>query len=63
MKYKGLTKDAILALIKSLAMSKGFYGRLLNALNENPEQGDEWLQQMEDMHFRSDIDFIMYLEG
>lgn len=63
MKYKGLTRDAILALIMSLAMSQGFYGRLLNALNENPEQGEEWLQQMEDMHFRSDIDFIMYLEG
>jgi len=63
MKYQGLTRDAILALIMSLALSQGFYGRLLNALNENPEQGEEWLQQMEDMHFRSDIDFIMYLEG
>lgn len=58
-----MKRDAILALIKSLAMSQGFYGRLLNALNENPEQGEEWLQQMEDMHFRSNIDFIMYLEG
>lgn len=63
MKYKGLTKDAILALITTLAMSQGFYGRLLNGLNENPEIGEEWLQQMEDMHFRSDVDFIMFLEG
>jgi hypothetical protein len=63
MKNKGLTKDAIIALIESLAMSQGFYGRLLNALNENPEQGEEWLEQVEKMNFRSDIDFIMYLEG
>jgi hypothetical protein len=63
MKYKGLTKEAILALITTLAMSRGFYGRLLNGLNENPEIGEEWLQQMEDMHFRSDVDFIMFLEG
>lgn len=63
MKYKGLTKEAILALISTLAMSQGFYGRLLNGLNENPEIGEEWLQQMEDMHFRSDVDFIMFLEG
>ena len=63
MKYKGLTKEAILSLITTLAMSQGFYGRLLNALNENPEQGEEWLQQMEDMHFRSDVDFIIFLEG
>lgn len=63
MKYKGLTKEAILALISTLAMSQGFYGRLLNGLNENPEQGEEWLQQMEDMHFRSDVDFILFLEG
>ena len=63
MKYKGLTKEAILAIITTLAMSQGFYGRLLNGLNENPEIGEEWLQQMEDMHFRSDVDFIMFLEG
>ena len=63
MKNKGLTKEAILSLITTLAMSQGFYGRLLNALNENPEQGEEWLQQMEDMHFRSDVDFIIFLEG
>ena len=63
MKYEGLTKEAILALITTLAMSQGFYGRLLNGLNENPEIGEEWLQQMEDMHFRSDVDFIMFLEG
>lgn len=63
MENKGLTKDAIIALIMSLAMSQGFYGRLLNGLNENPEIREDWLQQMEEMNFRSDIDFIMYLEG
>lgn len=63
MNYKGLTKDAILALITSLARSQGFYGRLLNGLKENPEIGDEWLQQMADMHFRSDVDFVMFMEA
>ncbi len=63
MTYKGLTKDAILALITTLAMSQGFYGRLLKALNENPEIGEEWLQQMENMHFRTDVDFVMFMEA
>ena len=63
MKRKGLTKEAIMALITTLAMSQGFYARLLNGINENHEIGEEWLQQMEDMHFSTDIDFIMFLEG
>lgn len=63
MENKGLTKDAIIALITSLAMSQGFYGRLLNGLNENPEIREDWLQQMEEMNFQSDLEFIMYLEG
>ena len=63
MNNKGLTKDAIIALIMNLAMSQGFYGRLLNALNENPEQGEEWLAQVEEMNFHSALEFILWLEG
>ena len=58
-----MKRDAILALIASLARSTGFYGRLLNAINENPEQGEEWLAQVEEMNFHSGLEFILWLEG
>ena len=61
--YKGLTAAAILAIIASLAMSNGTYGRLYAQLQENPEEAQIWLSDMEAMNFRSDIDFICYLEG
>lgn len=60
---KTLTAQAILALIASLAMSQGFYGRLLNAIEENPEEGEEWLANMEAQGFTSDLDAILFLEA
>jgi len=54
-----MNKEQILALVKSLALSQGFYGRLLESLNENPE----YLQFLEDMNFKDSIEFIMYIEG
>lgn len=58
-----MKRDDILTLIMNLAMSQGFYDRLLNALNENPEQGEEWLAQVEEMNFHSALEFILWLEG
>ena len=63
MKKTTLTAGAILSLITTLAMSQGFYGRLLNSINENPEEGEEWLAQMEQQGFESDLDFVLYMEG
>ena len=55
---KGMTKDQILDAIKSLAMSQGFYGRLLSEIDENPEI----LDVLEGQHFSDSVDMVMYLE-
>jgi hypothetical protein len=55
---KGMTKEQILDAIKSLAMSQGFYGRLLRSINENPAILDE----LESQHFSDSLDMVMYLE-
>lgn len=55
---KGMTKDQILDAIKSLAMSQGFYGRLLSEIDENPDILDE----LEEQRFSDSVDMVMYLE-
>lgn len=55
---KGMTKEQILGAIKSLAMSQGFYGRLLCAIDENPAILDE----MEAQHFKDTLDMVLWLE-
>lgn len=55
---KGMTKDQILGAIKSLAMSQGFYGRLLRNINENPAILDE----LEKQNFKDSLDMVLYLE-
>ena len=49
----------ILELIKSLAQSQGFYGRLLRDMEENPEI----LIHLEKQNFEKDLDLILYLES
>lgn len=55
---KGMTKEQILGEIKSLAMSQGFYGRLLRDINENPAMLDE----LERQNFKDGLDMILFLE-
>lgn len=40
-------------------MSQGFYGRLLRDLNNYPE----WLNELEEQHFNTPLDMILYIEG
>lgn len=54
-----MTKKELKQLIESLAKSQGFYGRLLERLNDNPEAWD-YLEQQE---FTDEIDFILWLES
>ena len=56
---KGMTKEQILNAIKSLAMSQGFYGRLLRDINENPAMLDE----LEEQHFKDSLDMVLWIEG
>lgn len=53
-----MDKTKILELIKGLAKSQGFYGRLLESINENPEI----LDHLEQQNFQEDLDLILYLE-
>lgn len=61
-----LIMEDILKLIRSLALSQGFYGRLLRyiiELRENdPEVYLDLVDEWESKHFKTDLDFILYLE-
>ena len=54
-----MNKSQIIAAIRSLAMSKGFYGRLLCELEANPEA----LDYLEAQNFSDSLDMVLFLEG
>lgn len=54
-----MTKEQILNTIKSLAMSQGFYGRLLRDINDDESILDELVAQ----NFADSLDLVMYLES
>lgn len=56
MERKYLKKADILNAVKSLSNSQGFYGRLLNNLN------NDFLEELEKQHFKDVVDLVMYLE-
>ena len=57
-----MNREEILETIKSLASSQGFYTRLYNALSDHSEDSEEYLNELESMHFRDAVDLILYLE-
>ena len=56
----------ILNSIRQLAMSQGFYGRLLRSLLEirdnDPEGWTEIVDTLEGQHFADDLDMVLYFE-
>jgi hypothetical protein len=54
-----LSKQDIYLTIKSLSESQGFYGRVLETIELNPEI----LTDLAEIGFNDDIDLILYLEG
>ena len=59
-----MKREAIERLMQSLAMSQGFYGRLLNEIYSAPEDEQEtFWDNMEAQNFGSDLDVILFLEG
>ena len=59
-----MKREAIERLMQSLAMSQGFYGRLLNEIYSAPEDEQEMFwDNMEAQNFGSDLDVILFLEG
>lgn len=58
--------DAILDLIRSLACSQGFYGRLYRDListrNNDPDRWANIVEELESQNFTDDLSVILYLE-
>ena len=51
-------------ILQSLAMSQGFYGRLLNDLyNASEDQQDEFWAMMEAQNFGDSLDVVLFLES
>ena len=51
-------------LMQSLAMSQGFYGRLLDQIYSAPEDEQEMFwENMEAQNFGDAVDVVMFLEG
>ena len=50
--------------MQSLAMSQGFYGRLLGQIYSAPEDEQErFWENMEAQNFGDAVDVVMFLEG
>jgi hypothetical protein len=58
--------DQILAAIRTLAHSQGFYGRLyrdfMDAMDNSPEQYQGIVQELEAQNFGDAVDMILYFE-
>jgi hypothetical protein len=56
--------EQIIEVIKDLAKSQGFYGRLLNDI-ENMSDGEfaYFKEVLEEQNFKDAVDLIIYLEG
>lgn len=59
--------EQIMAAIRSLAESQGFYGRLYNELWEmqtnDPDQWEEVKNTLEAQNFKDSLDMVMYFES
>lgn len=58
--------EEIMAAIRSLAESQGYYGRLYNELCEmqtnDPDKWEEVKNTLEGQHFNDSLDMVMYFE-
>lgn len=58
--------EQIMAAIRSLAQSQGYYGRLYNELQEmqtnDPDQWEEVKNTLEAQNFKDSLDMVMYFE-
>lgn len=58
--------EQIMAAIRSLAGSQGYYGRLYNELLEmqtnDPEKWEEVKNTLEGQHFNDTLDMVLYFE-
>ena len=59
-----MNREQILDAFRSLAMSQGFYGRLLKQINDVDEETREaFLSDLESRNFSNVVDLVMWIEG
>ena len=59
-----MKRDDIIKTIKMLAMSQGFYCRLLDALNDlNTEDYNNTMSFLESQNFNDTLDLVLYFEA
>ena len=54
-----MNREQILAAIRELAMSQGFYGRLLQAIDED----ESILDKLEEQNFSDVVDMVLWIES
>lgn len=60
---KPMNRDELMAVIKMLAKSQGYYGRLLQGINGLSKSAYEYLmREWESKKFEDSVDFILYIE-
>ena len=59
-----MKREEILNTFRQLAKGQGFYGRLLNSLEEADEESREaFLTELEEQDFKDPVDLVLYLEA
>lgn len=58
-----MNKNQIYNTIVSLAKSQGYYSNLLEAMDANPDNKEEFLNVLEEKEFKDAVDLILYLES
>ena len=59
-----MNREQILDTFRSLAMSQGFYGRLLEQIYSVDEEAREaFLSDLESRNFKDSVDLVMWIEG
>ena len=65
-KRNNMKRESILGIIRDLAKSKGFYGRLYMDLmfmqKDSPEQYEEIMEELESKNFSDPVDLVLYIE-
>lgn len=56
-----MDRKEIMEAIKGLAKGQGFYGRVLDFI-ENDPRSEELMQDLEAQHFGDVVDLVLYLE-
>lgn len=58
-----MNRNEIMNTIEMLSHSQGFYGRLLNAIRELPDdEKDRFFKHLESHNFSDPLDLVLYFE-